>query len=628
MISQRIKALRTKASGLPMRPGVYLMRDKNGTVIYVGKSRKLKNRVSSYFVDTKHTVKTARMVSLVVDFDYILCDTEMEALTLENTLIKEYSPRYNIKLKDAKSYPYIKINAGDFPKVEVTRTRKSDGAAYFGPYRSASMAYEALEVVCGIFALPTCKYRFPKDTGKIRPCLYRQMGRCCAPCVPDITKEAYRDLISSAKRVFEGKTKEAEGELTRRMYDAADKERFELAAHYRNSITALRQLSEKQKVVSDGKDERDVFALWEGDGAGVLAVLQIREGKLLYKNEYTFDHSALTDGEDLCALLTEYYSDTIPPKEILLDRPLEEEALSLISDFLSQKAGRRVYIKCPQRGPLKQLCDMAKDNARQKAETVREKDDKAERTLARLASLLGLEVLPARIEAYDISNFGDEAITCGMVVYENGAPKKSDYRTFKIRTTDGADDYGAMKEAISRRLSHIGDGTASLSEKPDLILLDGGVGHVHTIRPVLEEKYPDIPLFGMVKDEYHKTRCLTDGEYEISIANEKAVFPFIFSIQEEVHRTAIRAMKKRKTRSLKKSTLEQIQGIGTAKARILLKRFGSISAIKEADVEALASVKGITQTDALKIRKFYQEQDEKSTKIAKTPIDTPKNTEE
>ena len=238
MISQRIKALRTKASGLPMRPGVYLMRDKNGTVIYVGKSRKLKNRVSSYFVDTKHTVKTARMVSLVVDFDYILCDTEMEALTLENTLIKEYSPRYNIKLKDAKSYPYIKINAGDFPKVEVTRTRKSDGAAYFGPYRSASMAYEALEVVCGIFALPTCKYRFPKDTGKIRPCLYRQMGRCCAPCVPDITKEAYRDLISSAKRVFEGKTKEAEGELTRRMYDAADKERFELAAHYRNSITA------------------------------------------------------------------------------------------------------------------------------------------------------------------------------------------------------------------------------------------------------------------------------------------------------------------------------------------------------------------------------------------------------
>lgn len=628
MVSQRIKALRTKASGLPMRPGVYLMRDKNGTVIYVGKSRKLKNRVSSYFVDTKHTVKTARMVSLVVDFDYILCDTEMEALTLENTLIKEYSPRYNIKLKDAKSYPYIKINAGDFPKVEVTRTRKSDGAAYFGPYRSASMAYEALEVVCGIFALPTCKYRFPKDTGKIRPCLYRQMGRCCAPCVPDITKEAYRDLISSAKRVFEGKTKEAEGELTRRMYDAADKERFELAAHYRNSITALRQLSEKQKVVSDGKDERDVFALWEGDGAGVLAVLQIREGKLLYKNEYTFDHSALTDGEDLCALLTEYYSDSIPPKEILLDRPLEEEALSLMSDFLSQKAGRRVYIRYPQRGPLKQLCDMAKDNARQKAETVREKDDKAERTLARLAALLGMEVLPERIEAYDISNFGDEAITCGMVVYENGAPKKSDYRTFKIRTTDGADDYGAMKEAISRRLSHIGDGTASLSEKPDLILLDGGVGHVHTIRPVLEEKYPDIPLFGMVKDEYHKTRCLTDGEYEISIANEKAVFPFIFGIQEEVHRTAIRAMKKRKTRSLKKSTLEQIQGIGTAKARILLKRFGSISAIKEADVETLAAVKGITQTDALKIRKFYQEQEEKSAKTIKTPTDTPQNTEE
>ncbi|MBO5789580.1 MAG: excinuclease ABC subunit UvrC, partial [Clostridia bacterium] len=504
-------------------------------------------------------------------------------------LIKEYSPRYNIKLKDAKSYPYIKISAGEFPKVEVTRTRKSDGAAYFGPYRSAAMAYEALEVVCGIFALPTCKYRFPKDTGKIRPCLYRQMGRCCAPCVPDITKEAYRDLISSAKRVFEGKTKEAEGELTRRMYDAADKERFELAAHYRNSITALKQLSEKQKVVSDGKDERDVFALWEGEGAGVLAVLQIREGKLLYKNEYTFDRAALTETEDLSALLTEYYNEATPPKEILLDRAIEEDALSLLSDFLSQKAGRRVHIKCPQRGPLKQLCDLAKDNARQKAETVREKDDKAERTLARLAALLGMESLPERIEAYDISNFGDEAITCGMVVYENGAPKKSDYRTFKIRTTGGADDYGAMKEAISRRLAHIGDGTASLSEKPDLILLDGGVGHVCTIRPILEASYPEIALFGMVKDEYHKTRCLTDGEYEISIANEKAVFPFIYGIQEEVHRTAIRAMKKRKTKSLKKSTMEQIQGNGDAKARILLKRFGSISAIKESDEETLSA---------------------------------------
>lgn len=621
MVSKRIERLRQKAAGLPMRPGVYLMKDSSSTVIYVGKSRKLKNRVSSYFVDTDKGIKTERMVSRVADFDYILCDTEMEALTLENVLIKQYSPRYNIKLKDAKSYPYIKIPRGPYPKPEVTRQRRADGGQYFGPYRSASAAYEALETVRSIFALPSCKHSFPKDTGRVRPCLYRQMGRCCAPCVPDVEPDAYAALIDGARRVFEGHTSAAESELTRRMYEASDAELFELAAHYRNGIEALRQLSEKQKVVTDEADERDVFSLWEGESAGVLAVLQIRGGKLLYKNEYTFSAAELTESGDLLALLTEYYRDKTPPREVLLDTEAEEEDLSTLSDYLSQLRGARVYVKTPKRGTLRHLCELARDNAKQKAETRLYTDAKAERTLARLASLLALETLPERIEAYDVSNLGHEEAVCSMVVFEDGEPKRSDYRTFRIRTADGADDYGAMEEALSRRLAHIGDGTASLGERPDLILLDGGVGHVHTILPLTAPL--EIPTFGMVKDDFHKTRCLTDGDCEISIATEAAVYGLVFAIQEEAHRVALRHMTARKRKTLRRSTLTNVPGIGPAKAKALLSAFGTIGAVKEASPEELMRVRGIHEADAYRIRAYY----ENAAKKAKTPSENEKTEE-
>ena len=606
MPSERIMKLRKKAASLPLCPGVYLMKNAEGTVIYVGKSRQLKNRVSSYFVDTDHGIKTARMVANVVDFDYILCDTEMEALTLENVLIKQYSPRYNIRLKDAKSYPYIHVTEEAWPRIEVTRSRKNDGGAYYGPYRSASYAHSALETISSIFALPGCHRQFPRDIGKERPCLYRQMGKCCAPCVPDITREEYAALIRSAQRVLHGHTKEAEQMLQRRMYDAADAELFELAAHYRNSLEALAQLSEKQKVVTDDREERDVFALYEGDVTNALAVLQIREGKLCYKNEYIFSPTALTEDGDLVALLLSYYQDADPPKEILLAKDLEEESLVALKELLSEKANRRVNIRVPKRGPLKQLCQMAEENARHKAETKRESLKKAQKAPMKLAMLLGLEVVPERVEAYDISNLGQEYITCSMVVYIDGEPKRSDYRTFRIKTTEGIDDYGAMREALARRLAHIGDGTASLGERPDLILLDGGVGHVHGVKEVMHEMQIEIPLYGMVKDDFHKTRCLTDGEQELSIAHEQSVFVWIYGIQEEVHRVAVGGMMHAKRKSLKHSSLEKIEGIGPKKAKALLSHFSTLQNLQKADFEALKRVKGISDTDALHIIQHFK----------------------
>ena len=606
MPSERILTLRKKAASLPLCPGVYIMKNAEGVVIYVGKSRHLKNRVSSYFVDTDHGIKTARMVSNVADFDYILCDTEMEALTLENVLIKQYSPRYNIRLKDAKSYPYIHVTNEEWPRIEITRTRKNDGGAYYGPYRSAAYAYTALETISSIFALPTCRRRFPKDIGKERPCLYRQMGKCCGPCVPDITKEDYVALIRSTQKVLHGNTKEAESILERKMYDAADKEMFELAAHDRNSLESLKQLSEKQKVVANDSEERDVFALYEGEVTGALAVLQIRAGKLCYKNEYTFSSTALTETEDLVALLLSYYQDAEVPKEILLDRELEEENLKALKDLLSEKANRTVNIRTPKRGQLKQLCQMALENARHKAETKKESLTKAQKAPALLSSLLGLEVVPERVEAYDISNIGQEYITCSMVVYLDGEPKRSDYRTFRIKSLSGTDDYGAMREALTRRLSHIGDGSASLGETPDLILLDGGVGHVHTVKAVMQELKIDIPVYGMVKDDFHKTRCLTDGEYEVSIAHEQSVFVWIYGIQEEVHRVAVRGTMGAKRKSLKHSSLEKIPGIGPGKAKALLSHFSTLQNLQKADFEALKRVKGITDTDALQILKHFE----------------------
>lgn len=601
------ESLRKKANSLPETPGVYIMKNRDGEVIYVGKSKKLKNRVSSYFSQKHTSPKTRRMVSLVRDFDFILCKTEMEALTLENVLIKKHSPKYNIKLKDAKSYPYLKITSEEYPRILVTRERKSDKGKYFGPYQGASAAYGALETVKKIFSLPTCKRQFPKDIGKERPCIYRDMGRCIAPCAGGVEKEDYAYLIKCAARVLDGNIGETLKNLTDEMLLAADELNFEKAAALRDSIEALKKLSEKQKVVADAKIDRDVFALYTSEVDGTLATLSIRGGALISKNEFMLSAAEPTSPEDLLNLILSYYESGISiPREVMIDFEADDDDIALLSEYLTMLNEKKVTVKRPERGDGRALCDMARENAKEAARQHRLAAERENKSLLRLSELLGLDSAPKRIEAYDISNIGDENIVASMVVYTEGKMKRSEYRTFKISSTDGRDDYGSMKEAITRRLGHVGDGTPSLGERPDLILLDGGEGHVSAVGPIIERMGLDIPVFGMVKDDYHKTRAITDGEREISIATEMNVYAFVYNIQEEAHRFAYLNSQGGKLRSMTRSSLESIPGIGPKKAKLLLSAM-PLSDLKIAELHKLEEIDGISKKDAAAIYEYFRE---------------------
>ena len=585
------------------------MKNSSGEIIYVGKSKKLKNRVTTYFTGHNHTAKTARMVSLVDDFDYIVCDTEIEALALENVLIKKHSPKYNIKLKDAKSYPYIKVTQEDYPRLFVTRERKSDRSRYFGPYQGSSAAHTALETVVKIFGLYTCRRSFPKDIGKERPCIYRDMGRCVAPCTGSVSSEEYRALVKCAEWVLDGNIKATVASLSRDMEYAAEQMEFERAAQLRDSIRALGALVEKQKVVADEKVMRDVFAVYIGETESVLAMLSIRGGALVNKNQFVLSLVDFSSEEDAVALIADYY-DTAGniPREIMLDFELSDEDISLLSEYLSLSAPYKVNVRIPSRGDGRKLCDMALENAKETARQNRLTIEREDKSVKRLSELLGLPEAPKRIEAYDISNFGNESIFASMVVYADGKLKKSDYRAFSIKSTDGQDDYGSMREAIERRLLHIGDGSASLGDAPDLILLDGGVGHVGTIKELLESLDVDIPVFGMVKDDFHKTRAITDGDEEISIAREMNVYTFIYNLQEEAHRFALKHSTKDKSKKLTSSTLTKIPGIGEKKARLLLFAM-PYAKIKSSSVRELAMIKGISAKDAEAIREYFDKKE-------------------
>lgn len=610
----RTERLRDKANSLPMQPGVYIMKGSDGGIIYVGKSKKLKNRVTSYFSSNTHTPKTEKMVSLVHDFDYIVCDTEIEALTLENVLIKKHSPRYNIKLKDAKSYPYIKVTAEEYPRLYVTRDRRSGKGTYFGPYSGSAAAHAALDTVMRIFALPTCRRSFPRDIGRERPCIYFDMGRCCGLCTGRIDAEDYRMRIRHAQRVLDGHSADVKSELSAQMERAAEELMFERAAGLRDSIRALERLSEKQKVVADAGVDRDVIAIYTSETEGAIAVLSIREGALINKNEFILSSSQLSSADDAVALIAGYYEDTGNiPREIMLDFDPEDEELRLLADYLGILAKHRVTVKVPERGEGRRLCDMARENAAEAARQYRLDGEREDKGLKRLSQLLGLAEPPTRVEAYDISNIGSEHITASMVVWADGKLKKSDYRVFNIKSTDGVDDYASMREAVSRRLAHIGDGSASLSCAPELILLDGGVGHVGVIKELLREMGTDIPVFGMVKDDFHKTRAITDGEREISIAQETAAYTFVYALQEEAHRFAVKHSTGAKTRTLTHSSLEKIEGIGPAKAKALLAAM-PLSMIREADVQRLAQIKGISAADAEKIYEYFREKREAGSK--------------
>ena len=607
----RIQRLRDKANSLPALPGVYIMKDADGTVIYVGKSKKLKNRVTTYFTGNNHTVKTARMVSLVEDFDYIVCNTEIEALTLENVLIKKHMPKYNIRLKDSKSYPYIKVTAEEYPRLFVTRDRKGEKGRYFGPYQGASSAYAALEAVVKVFSLPTCKRSFPGDIGRERPCIYKDMGRCIAPCAGNISADDYRARVKSAERVLDGNTAEAKAKLRLDMEYFAENLEFERAAAIRDQLLALDRLSEKQKVVADEKVNRDIFALYFGEGVGVLAMLSIRTGALVNKNEFILSAADPIGSEEAISLIADHYDGGASvPKEIMLAFDSEEEDISLLSEYLSLSAGHKITVKTPERGDGKALCNMALQNAMESARQYRLEGEREDKNTKRLTALLGLPESPRRIEAYDISNIGNENIVASMVVWSGGKLKKSDYRSFVIKNVSGTDDYACMRETLSRRFAHLDDESGSFADIPDLVLLDGGKTHVSTVRELLGEMGIEVPVFGMVKDEYHKTRALCDEKNEISIAADRELFVFIYKIQEEIHRYTVSKMTAAKLKSLKTSSLEKIKGIGEKKAKSILLKFGTLEAVKTAAVEELSKVKGVSVKDAESIFSYFHSSEE------------------
>lgn len=610
---KRLDELLEKANSLPLSPGVYIMRDKNQKIIYVGKSRKLKNRVSQYFQQGKKNTKTYRMVSATENFDYILCKTEIEALTLENSLIKQNAPKYNIKLKDAKSYPYIKITDEEYPRIIFTRTRGSDKGKYYGPFSGSSIAYSILDIIHKSLGIPNCKRRFPQDIGKERPCIYYQIKQCCGLCTGKVSRDEYMTLISCAGDILRGNITAATRLLNEQMYIFAQEEKFEAAAKCRDTVKALERLNQKQSVVAAPDVDMDVFGFYSDDLVSCMSVMYVRNGIVNDKADFIFNSDAIIDDESIISFLVEHYisRDSIPSL-IYVSFDVNEEDLNALERFLGERAGHRVYLKKAVRGVNKELTAVVCKNAEEKARQKKLEIQKDEDVLWDMTKLLRLEAVPERIEAYDISNIGKENITAGMVVYQNGKPLKTDYRLFKIKTVkDNTDDYASMREALTRRIKHLKeDNSGAFSIYPDLLLIDGGKGHVSTVKDVLKENGIDIPVFGMVKDDYHKTRALCTDSEEISIARERGIYMLIYAIQEEVHRFTVGKVSAAKRSTLKHSSLEKIEGIGPVKARKLLGAFGTLSALKKASVSEITAVRGISEQDAYNVFQYFNQKKE------------------
>lgn len=583
------------------------MKDRNGKIIYVGKSKAMKNRVTSYFTDVKnHNIKTLTMVSKVHDFDYMLTDSNIEALALENRLIKLHKPKFNIKLKDGKTYPYLKLTLNaEYPTLTFTRKRSEDGAKYFGPFSGAYTAISLMKTAQKAFGLASCNRVFPRDIGKERPCIYKQIGVCSAPCDASVSAQDYMELNKKAAAFLRGSFGSVKKELEEQMLKAADELNFEAAAKLRDRIRALDACKQTQKVVASPNEEKDVIAFYGDDFTSAISVFFIRDGAVTDSETEVFSSEQLTDTSDIVAYLCDFYlKREFIPEEIHLDVKLSDEEAEDLRQFIETQCKAKVKLRFPEIGPSKHLCAMVRENAKEQAQKAKTASEKQNEVSVRLASLLGLEVIPQLIEAYDISNMGSDNITAGKISVLDGRFNKNAYRTYKIRSVDAPDDYASMREAISRRLAHTED------TLPDLILLDGGKGHVSVIRELLNEQGCIVPVFGMVKDEYHKTRALTDDQNEISIARENAIFNFIYKIQEEVHRYTFGRMQNAKRRSVKRSSLTEIPGIGPAKAKALMIHFKSVSALKNATRDEIASVKGINGRDADTVVTYFRQEQE------------------
>ena len=583
--------LREKANDLPLQPGVYLMMDKTGKVIYVGKAKKLKNRVSQYFQDSAaHSVKTRQMVSQVDHFDTIFVTSEFEALVLENSLIKRHMPRYNILLKDDKGYPLVRLSRGRYPKFTLVNRPANDGAKYFGPFGGRYETRQAVDAVCQALRLPTCRRQFPRDIGAERPCLNFHMGRCDGFCRPDGPDAAeYRHRIEQAVRLFEGRLRQVTAELTARMNGAAEALDFEQAAALRDQVRALAVLSKNQKVIAGICADTDVWGVYAGPARAGCAVLHIEDGDLLGRRVEVLP-AAEDDAALLSAVVTQYYLDReVLPREILL--PLSIEDMDTLSALLTERCGHAVTLRIPQRGQRRELLDIAERNAREEVERVTSDAERTAGTLRLLQELAELPALPRRMESYDISHTGGADQVASMVVFVDGRPLKRDYRRFQIKTCTGADDYGAMAEVLERRCRRYLDGDEKFAPLPDLLLIDGGVQHARAVETVLEKLGLTVPVLGMVKDDRHRTRALVtaDGR-EIGIQTPPALFALIGRVQEEVHRFAVAYHHQKHTKSAYRSQLDGIPGVGEARKKLLLQRFGTVKAVRAADLPQLEEV--------------------------------------
>ena len=600
--------LKEKALSLPLSPGVYLMQNKANEVIYVGKAKKLKNRVSQYFIESSaHSPKTRLMVSKVDHFDVIIAASEFEALVLECSLIKRYLPKYNILLKDDKGYPYLRLDLSeDYPQMTLAAKVLDDGARYYGPYGGRYLTQKVIDTLRLTFKLPGCGKQFPKEIGRERPCLNFQMGNCDGWCRGDPDQAEYRERIQQAAGLLAGNYKPVAAKLREKMLAASESLEFERAAQLRDRMNAIEALGQKQLVTAGGMADTDAIGFAQTEAKSCFAVLHYVDGDLVDK-DYEILPYADDPAEVVSSLVKQYYlTRGAAPKQILL--PMEIEDAALFAELLLQTLKKRVQIRVPQRGDGTKLVELAVQNAKQEAERITSKEEKLRGTIELLRQMLKMERQPRRMESYDISNLSGTDIVASMVVFEDGKPLRSAYRHFKLEGLEEQDDYASMRQVLHRRFDHYLAGDKGFEKAPDLLLIDGGVNHAQTVLRELCEMGIRIPIFGMVKDDRHRTRALVtpEGE-EIGISGKQSVFALVGSIQEETHRFAVSYHRKLRGKRMRGSTLDKIPGIGEKRRTELLKRFKTVSAVRQAGLQELQSV--LPRDAAAAVYQFFHQEE-------------------
>jgi excinuclease ABC subunit C len=616
-------SLEDKLKNLPENPGVYIMKDKYDEIIYVGKAINLKNRVKSYFQSSKNQLpKVAAMVERITDLEYIITDSELEALILECNLIKKHRPKYNVMLKDDKQYPYIKITVNeDYPRLLTVRNIKRDGARYFGPYTDVGAVNKTKELLEKLFPIRDCSKNIAKIAGKERPCLNYHIERCIAPCLGSVSKEEYRKLVDSVIMVLDGKQEEVLKELENKMHKAAENLNFEKAAEIRDNMNSLIKIGEKQKVISSAVTDQDAVAFALEQGQCCIQVFFIRGGKLIGREHFLIEDIKMSDSKEiLSSFIKQFYDSAIIPKEVILQEEIDE--INIIEQWLSSKRGSKVRITVPKRGEKHKLIEMVSKNAEDTLRLLIEKqktdEEKTIGACRELKDILQLGKVPLRIESFDISNIQGLFNVGSMIVFEKGRPNNKHYRRFRIKSFEGANDYESMKEIIGRRFYHGIQEREELKAQdkswelgkfsifPDLIMVDGGLGQVNAVQPVLDEMGIHIPVCGMVKDDKHRTRGLVYKGEEIAIPINTNAFRLITNMQDEAHRFAINYHRSLRTKNTVKSALDDIPGVGPARRKALLKHFGSLKRIKSASVEELSQVEGMNSKVAETVYNFFK----------------------